>query len=111
MLLQMASIALVFLLLFLAPVLPAFPNTATQALLSGSRIAACLLIFGFYVTAFLSKETRFSLLMSAAFLLLSIGYVLILPKYFFAHQELSDQLGDVVRILGLVVLLIAYLRG
>ena len=49
--------------------------------------------------------------MSGAFLLLSIGYFLILPKYFLAHQELLDQLGDVVRILGLIVLLIAYLRG
>jgi hypothetical protein len=111
MLLQIVCITLVFFLLFLAPTLPAFPNMATQVLLSGSRSAICFLIFGFYVTAFTSKKTRFSLLMSAAFLLLSIGYCLVLPKYFLAHEELLDQLGDGVRILGLGVLLIAYLGG
>jgi hypothetical protein len=108
---QVISTALLLLLLLLAPILPDFPNTATQALLSGSRSVICFLIFSFYVSAFLSKETRFSLLMSGAYLLLSIGYFLILPKYFLAHQEFYDQLGDGIRILGLIVILIAYVRG
>jgi hypothetical protein len=111
MLWQIIITALLFFLLFMSPILPDFPNTATRVFLSGSRSLLCFLIFGFYVSAFISKETRFSLFMSVAFLLLSIGYSLILPKYFFLHEDLLDQLGDVIRIFGLTVLLIAYLRG
>jgi hypothetical protein len=111
MLWQVISTAVLFLLLFLAPILPGFPTPTIQALLSGSRCVICWLICGYYTSAFLSKETRFSLLMSGAFLLLSVGYCLILPQYFFPHQELLDQLGDGIRILSLIILLIAYLRG
>jgi hypothetical protein len=69
------------------------------------------LIFGYYTEAFASKGTRFSLLMSLAFVLLSIGYSLILPKYLFANQGGLDQIGDGIRILGLLILLSAYLKG
>jgi hypothetical protein len=108
---QIICMPLAFVLLFLAPVLPDFPNTAIQAILSGSRCMFCFLIFGCYAYAFMSKKTRFSLLMSSAFLLLSIGYSLILPKYFFPQQDILDQVGDIVRIIGLVILLVAYLWG
>jgi hypothetical protein len=111
MLWQIISTAVLFFLLFLAPSLPDFPNTATKVFLSGSRSVICFLIFGYYTVAFQSKRTRFSLLMSGAFLLLSIGYVLILPKYLLAQQEVLDQLGDVIRILSLIVLLLAYVWG
>jgi len=109
--LQVISSALLLVLLLLAPILPDFPDIATQALLSGSRSVVCFLIFSYYTSAFLSKETRFSLLMGGAFLLLSIGYCLILPKYFLAHQEFYDQLGDGIRILGLIGILVAYISG
>jgi hypothetical protein len=108
---QVICMPLAFFLLLLAPVLPDFPNTAIRAILSGSRCMVCFLIFGCYAYAFMSKKTRFSLLMSGAFLLLSVGYSLILPKYFFPQQDILDQVGDVVRIIGLVILLVAYLWG
>ncbi len=110
---QIICMPLVLVLLFLAPVLPDFPNVAIQAILSGLRCLVCFLIFGCYAYAyaFLSKKTRFSLLMGGAFLLLSVGYSLILPKYFFSQLDILDQIGDVVRIIGLVILLVAYLWG
>jgi hypothetical protein len=111
MLWQAISTAVLFWLLFLAPILPDFPNPATKVALAGSRSVICGLIFGYYAATFESKKTRFSLLMSVAFLLLSLGYVLILPKYLFAHQELLDHLGDVIRILGLLALFMAYRWG
>jgi hypothetical protein len=111
MLWQAISTAVLFLLLFLAPILPDFPNPATKVALAGSRSIICWLIFGYYAATFASKKTHFSLLMSGAFLLLSLGYVLILPKYLFAHQEVLDHLGDVIRLLGLIVLYLAYTWG
>jgi len=108
---QVVTTPLLVLLLLLAPVLPGFPNLVTQVLLSGSRSPICLLIFGYYTSAFIRKERLFCLLMSGAFLLLSIGYFLILLKYFVLPGDVFDQTGDFIRILGLITLLIAYIRG
>jgi len=104
---------LILLLLFLSPVLPAeFPDPAlTKTLLSGSRGIICFIIFFYYVSAFFSKETRFSLLMAGAFLLLSSGYLVILPKYAYANMDLLDHVGDVTRIVGSIILLSAVLLG
>lgn len=105
--------ALLCVLLLLAPILPAeFPNPAvTKTLLSGSRGIICLIIFFYYISAFVTKETRFSLLMSGAFLLLSVGYLIIIPKYSIPNQDLLDQIGDLTRISGLLTLLTAVLLG
>jgi hypothetical protein len=108
---QIISTSLVLFLLFLAPVLPDFPSTTIRVLLSGSRAVGCFLIFGYYASAFVSKETRFSLMISASFLLLSIGYALILPHYLLPHQEGLDYLGDGMRIVGLMILMAAYVKG
>lgn len=100
---------LVLCLLFLAPVLPGLPNTTLTAVLSGSRCAICFLIFFYYISAFLNKQARFSLLMSVSFLLLSFGYLLILEKYFAPgpNQAVFDHAGDVTRAVGLMALLAA----
>lgn len=108
---QIISASLILFLLFLAPVLPDFPNMTTRVLLSGSRAVGCFLVFGYYASAFVSKETRFSLLISLAFILLSIGYALILPQYLLPHQEGLDYLGDGIRIVGLFILMGAYVKG
>jgi hypothetical protein len=107
-------VSLLLLCLFLlAPVLPAeFPYPAvTKSILSGSRGLICLAIFVSYFSAYMTKETRFSLLMSIAFLFLSIGYLMIIPKYSIANLDLVDQLGDLTRICGLFTLSLAVLTG
>ena len=107
---QIAASALLLILLFLAPVLPPeFPDPAiTKSILSGSRGLICFIIFLYYVNVFMDKETRFSLLMSAAFLLLCIGYSIIIPKYT-TPNDVLDRSGDIMRIAGLVFLLFAVL--
>ncbi len=107
---QIAVSALLLILLFLAPVLPPeFPDPAiTKSILSGSRGLICFIIFLYYVNVFMDKETRFSLLMSAAFLLLCIGYSIIIPKYT-TPNDVLDRSGDIMRIAGLVFLLFAVL--
>jgi len=107
---QIAISALLLILVFLAPALPPeFPDPAiTKSILSGSRGLICFIIFFYYAIAFMDKETRFSLLMSAAFLLLCIGYAIIIPKYT-TPNDVLDRSGDIMRIAGLVFLLFAVL--
>ena len=107
---QIAVSALLLILLFLAPVLPPeFPDPAiTKSILSGSRGLICFIIFFYYTIAFMDKETRFSLLMSGAFLLLCCGYLFIIPKYT-TPNDVLDRSGDLMRISGLVILLFAVL--
>lgn len=107
---QIAASALLLILLFLAPVLPPeFPDPAiTKSILSGSRGLICFIICFYYAIVFMDKETRFSLLMSAAFLLLCIGYSIIIPKYT-TPNDVLDRSGDLMRIAGLIILLFAVL--
>jgi len=106
------SLLLLF-LFFLAPVLPPeFPDPAiTKTLLSGSRGLICLVIFYSYIMSFMAKETRFSLLMGVAFLLLSAGYFVIIPKYSIPNLDLLDELGDLTRVGGLITLFVTILIG
>ena len=102
---------LLLILLALAPVLPDFPFSAvTRSLLSGSRGLMCFIIFYYYVFAFMSKATRFSLLMAGAFLLLSAGYFIIIPKYV-TPNDVLDRGGDIFRVCGSITLFLAILLG
>jgi hypothetical protein len=78
---------------------------------SGARSIPCFGIFFRYVSAFMKKETRFSLLMSLAFLLLTLGPWIVIEKYYNANSTLLDNTGDITRMVGLVLLLAAVLMG
>jgi len=82
-----------------------------RALMSGSRGFLCLLICFAYTSASLRKGTRFSVLMGIAFLLLSAGYIVLLQKYFVPLPSLVDNLGDLIRMGGLLTLLLAVFWG
>lgn len=99
--------------LLLSPALPGFPNTALRAILSGSRFIFCFGILFCYVEAFQRKATRFSFLMGLSFLLLAFGYVMIFQQYFFtsANAVHFDNIGDIIRVFGLITLLVAVLVG
>lgn len=101
----------VLLVILLTPIMPAEIPVMLKIALGGSRSLICALIFAFYVGAFMTKETFFSFMMSLAFLALSAGYVLNIPKYSNSHLMLLDNVGDATRIFGLVILLIAIFVG
>jgi len=107
---QIAISILLLGLMALSPVLPPeFPSPAvTKSLLSGSRGLICHIIFYYYVVSFMKNETRFSLLMGLAFLALSFGYWIILPKYITPNDAL-DRTGDIMRVCGLIFLFFAVL--
>jgi len=103
--------ALLLGLFLLSPALPDFPSTALKAALSGSRSLICFGIFACYVSAFLTKETRFSFLMGLSFLMLALGYLVIFQKYLVTNSLLFDNIGDVTRMVGLVILLFTVFIG
>ena len=43
--------------------------------------------------------------------MLSFGYFIILPKYMYTGMDLLDQTGDIFRVIGLTILLVAVLLG
>ena len=105
---QILTSVVVLLLLILAPILPAVPLGTVKFVLSGMRCLLCFLIFFRYVSFFMSKESRFSLLMATSFLLLSFGYLIIVLQYSVQVPILFDNLGDVMRIGGLLLFLLAF---
>ncbi len=108
---HIAVSSLLLLLLLLVPIFPPFPDPTTEAIVSGSRGVICFFIFYCYMSLFMGKETRYALLMSLAFSLLAFGYILILPPLFISHQDILSDTGNVLRIIGLSVLLLASLCG
>lgn len=108
---QIIFTVLMLLVWILSPVLPQFPNVGVRATLSGLRALICLGIFFFYVSAFMKKETRFSLLMAITFILLTVGQWLVFQKYFVASGDIIDNIGDITRLVGQVVFLVAVIIG
>ena len=99
---------LFFTLLLLAPTFPPFPNALTPALLNLARPFFCALAFCRYTMLYISKQTRFSLVMSFAFLLLGVGFAMITPQLLAPDLVLVTVMGAILRILGYSTLLFAY---
>jgi hypothetical protein len=49
--------------------------------------------------------------MSGAFLLLAFGYLMVFQQYFVHDASLLDNIGDLTRVVGLVLLLVAVFAG
>jgi len=105
---QIIATILFFVVLFLSPAYPPFPNALTPALLNLVRPFFCALAFCRYVMLYISKETHFSLVMSIAFLLLGIGFTMITPQLLDPTLVLVTASGAILRIFGYCTLLFAY---
>lgn len=104
--------ALLFLVVvFLTPLLPPFASPLIPAGLNGVRIIIYGSAFIRYATIYVSKETRFSLMMCVAFMLLVTGFGLNIPQYFSTQVALLTITGAFVRISGYSMLLLAYSVG
>lgn len=108
---QVFVTALLLGLALLSPTLPDLPFLWLRVLLSGARIVCCLAIFFSYISAYMAKHTRFSLMMGISFVLLAFGYLVLVQKYFSTSGVTLDNMGDFIRIAGLIVLFIATLIG
>lgn len=110
---QLAVSALLFILLIEGPALPhAFPALGLlRAIFSSGRALPCFLICLYYFAAFLKKETRFSLLMGAGFVIIGLGYYMIFPRYVEPPSYDIQTAGDILRIIGNAILLVAMIWG
>jgi hypothetical protein len=102
---------LLLVLMVLTPVLPQDQPSEVIGALSAIRPVINLAIFFSYLTSFNRKQTRFSFLMSAAFFLNSLGLWIYTMKFFIPESLLYNYLADSIRIVGLVVLYVAFLVG
>jgi hypothetical protein len=105
---QILSSVLLLVLLACSPLLPASLSYSWLIVFNATRSVICFAIFFYYISMFFYKSTRFSLLMSLAFFLLSFGYLLTLPRYVLPDAWLTNIIGDVVRIVGVLVLTISF---
>jgi hypothetical protein len=103
---------LLLILLGLSPMLPDVPHNLVRIALSSLRCILCFAIFFYYVRVFMSKETRFTFLMMASFMLLAFGYLVLNLKYVPSpEQDLLDHIGDAMRICGGMVLFAGFMTG
>jgi len=103
--LNIATFALLLILLLLSPVLPKM-DIVTQTVLNLTRFIVCLLIFFVYFTANMSKPTRFSIFMSISFFFFTADYLMTVEKNFtpILNQYLVVALADVAGVMALVLL-------
>ena len=106
---NLIATALLFVLLFLTPVLPPIPGAALTEVLSGARGVVCLAVFfNYYFVVYSMKGTRFSFLMCAAFLLIAAGIAVYTIKFSTPNPLPYDYVGDSVRAVGLLLMLAAF---
>jgi hypothetical protein len=109
-LMRVNIVVFVFLLilLFLSPVLPPMDMT-TRTIIGFSRFVICLLILIAYFSTYLSKPSRFSLLMSISFFFFTANYLMSLQQYFvpILNQYIFRDQGDISGVIALIVLVAA----
>jgi len=109
-LMRVNIVVFVFLLilLLLSPILPPM-DMSTRTVLGFSRVVICLLILIAYFSTYLSKPSRFSLLMSISFFFFTANYLMSLQQYFvpILNQYIFRDQGDISGVIGLIVLVAA----
>ena len=111
--LQVIVAAMCVVVIALTPVLPPFASPLIPATLNNIRS----LIYGAalvrYAYLYIMKESRFSLIMSLAFLLLVTGYILATPQLLQSTPTNATLsiIGAFVRVFGDISLLVAYSVG
>ena len=106
--LNIVVFAFLLILLLLSPILPPMDMT-TRTVLGFSRFVICMLILIANFSTYLSKPSRFSLLMSISFFFFTANYLMSLQQYFvpiFNQYIFRDQ-GDISGVIGLIVLVAA----
>lgn len=109
-LMRVNIVVFVFLLilLFLSPILPPM-DLSTRTALGFSRFVICMLILIAYFSTYLSKPSRFSLLMSISFFFFTANYLMSLQQYFvpILNQYIFRDQGDISGVIALIVLVAA----
>ncbi len=100
--------ALYFVQTLLTPIMPQFSNPYQPAALNITRTLIALIGSGRYLVLYISKQTRFTLLMCIAFFLIGSGFGVLTPYLFNSTLAGFLTVGYSTRIVGYSVLLAAY---
>jgi hypothetical protein len=99
---------LYFVQTLLTPLMPQFPNPYVPAALNIARTLIGLVGSFHYFMLYISKRTRFTLLMFIAFLLIGSGFGVLTPQLFNTSLAIFLTIGYSLRIIGYTTMLIAY---
>ena len=105
---QVFATLLFLILILFTPMLPAITDPQVPALVSLVRPVICTCAFLRYASLYFARETRFSLFMSLAFLLLGIGFGVVTPQLLDPSLAMLGSIGSVLRIAGYSMMIIAY---
>lgn len=108
---QLVVFALLIVVMLLTPLYPPIKNPYLSLSLNALRMIIYTCAFVRYAMLYISKATRFSLLMSLAFLVLVIGYGLNIPGMFQSQLVFLTVVAASVRIIAYLGLLTAYSVG
>ncbi len=108
---QVIATILFVIVVLLTPLYPPIKNPLVSFALNGSRMIIYSCAFVRYALLYKSKSTRFSLVMSIAFLVLVIGYGLNIPGIFQTQLAIITIAAATVRISAYLTLLTAYSMG
>ncbi len=107
--LNILTVPLLLLILFLSPFLPGAPDGSMRIVLECLRCLISFMIFFAYFFAFTSKATLFNRFMTAAFFLISLGNFMAMMQSFGPNlnSHLLSNLGSITDMVGLIALIIA----
>jgi hypothetical protein len=97
-----------FIVTLLTPIWPQFPNPYIPATLNVIRTVIGLIGCIRYLILYISKRTRFTLLMCICFLLIGAGFGVLTPQLFDTNLQIFLTFGYSLRIVGYTTLLITY---
>ncbi|GCE21889.1 hypothetical protein [Dictyobacter kobayashii] len=108
---QIIALALLLVVILLTPLYPSIKSPQLSLILNGLRMLIYACAFIRYAMLYTSKATRFSFMMSIAFLVLVIGYGLNIPGMFQTSLIFITVIAATVRIIAYLGLLLAYSIG
>jgi hypothetical protein len=108
---QLIAAALLIIVILLTPLYPAIRNPMISLALNSCRMIIYSCAFVRYATLYLSKETRFSLIMCLSFLIVVIGYSLNIPGILSPGFALFTIIAALVRITAYLMMLLGYSMG
>lgn len=108
---QMLAVVVFVIVILLTPLYPPDKSPPIAISLNACRIVIYFCAFFRYFTLYLSKGTRFSLIMWLAFLMLAIGFALNIPGALQTNLALITIIAATVRITAYLTILVAYSVG
>jgi hypothetical protein len=105
---QLIATGLFLIIVIATPTLPAFANPFIPACMNILR--SLIYVWGFvrYITLYVTKRTRFTLLMSLGFIAIGLGFGTLTPQIFQPSLAVLVIMASSMRIIGYSTLLTAY---